>query len=122
MNGVMRISIFVVFMVGVSLGIAAQPDWENQAVIGINKEPARATLIPYGTVEKAIDRGQSEYQLDLNGTWKFNYVFTPDKRPMDFYKSSVDVSAWDDITVPSCWEMQGHGQPIYSNVAYPFDV
>lgn len=122
MNGVMRVSIFVVFMVGVSLGIAAQPDWENQAVIGINKEPARATLIPYGTVEKAIDRGQSEYQLDLNGTWKFNYVFTPDKRPMDFYKPSVDVRAWDDITVPSCWEMQGHGQPIYSNVAYPFDV
>ena len=57
--------------------------------------------------------------LSLNGTWKFNLVDNPSKRPLDFYNESFDTSVWDTIPVPSNWEMQGYDQPIYANVEYP---
>jgi beta-galactosidase len=56
----------------------------------------------------------------LDGTWKFHWVKSPDVRPVDFYKSDFDVSSWKEIPVPSNWEMQGYGTPIYSNITYPF--
>ena len=56
----------------------------------------------------------------LNGNWKFNWVKQPEDRPKDFYKTSYDVSAWGEIPVPSNWEMQGYGTPIYTNITYPF--
>ena len=42
-------------------------------------------------------------------------------RPVDFWKADYDCSGWDEIKVPSCWEMQGWDRPIYANVEYPFD-
>ena len=44
----------------------------------------------------------------------------PDLRPVDFYKPEFDVSSWKDIPVPSNWEMEGYGTPIYTNITYPF--
>jgi len=98
------------------------PDWENPEVIGRNKEPAHCTLIPYATVGQArIDtRDASPYFLSLNGPWKFNWVKSPDERPRGFYKPQYDVSGWDEIEVPSNWQLKGYGTPIYSNVRYPF--
>ena len=106
---------------GLSQGPAAN-DWENEQVIGINKEPARAHSIPYATVKQASeDQGlYSPYLLDLNGTWRFNWVKHPDLRPMDFYLTDYDVSYWDQIEVPSNWQMKGYGKPIYTNARYPF--
>ncbi len=52
--------------------------------------------------------------------WKFNWVKTPVDRPVDFYRTDYDVSRWKEIKVPSNWEMQGYGVPIYTNVAYVF--
>ena len=39
--------------------------------------------------------------------------------PVDFYKTSYDVSGWKEIPVPSNWEMHGYGTPIYTNITYP---
>ncbi len=101
---------------------AVQNDWENELVIGINKESPRAHAIHYATIKEASEdvRLHSPYLLDLNGTWRFNWVKHPDLRPMDFYKMDYDVSYWDDIEVPSNWQMKGYGKPIYTNVRYPF--
>ena len=44
----------------------------------------------------------------------------PDQRPVDFYKPEFDVSKWDDIPVPSCWQLLGYGTPYYSNISYIF--
>ena len=44
----------------------------------------------------------------------------PELRPVDFYKPEYDVSGWKEIPVPSNWEMQGYGTPIYTNITYPF--
>ena len=82
-----------------------QHDWENEQVIGINKETARAHAILYPSVKEATDDASlhSPYLLDLNGTWNFNWVKHPDLRPVDFYKTEYDVSYWDQIEVPSNW-------------------
>jgi len=100
----------------------AKPDWENPDVVGINKEPGHCTLVPYPDIETAIkaDRKASGFYKSLNGNWKFHWVSKPADRPLNFYESSYDVSAWDEIPVPSNWQMHGYGIPIYLNVPYPF--
>ena len=97
-------------------------DWENQRVIGRNKEPAHCTLMPHGTCEEAKlgTREASPYYLCLNGNWRFHWVASPDKRPVGFHRLSYDVSGWDEIEVPSNWQLHGYGTPIYTNVIYPF--
>ena len=64
-------------------------------------------------------RNRSSRYMLLNGMWKFHWVKSPDERPADFYRERYDVSAWDEIPVPSNWEMHGYGTPIYTNVTYP---
>ncbi len=97
-------------------------DWENPQMIGQNKEPAHCTLIPYAALEKAIKgvREESEFYKSLNGNWKFHWVSKPADRPQEFYKPDYDDNEWDEIPVPSNWQMYGYGRPIYLNVPYPF--
>ena len=103
-------------------------DWENETVFGINKEPGRATMLLYASEkEMKADAAyqkpwlwpESSLRLMLNGQWQFNWVPKPEDRPINFYKTNFDASAWKTIPVPSCWEMQGYGIPIYTNVTYP---
>lgn len=104
-------------------------DWENESIFAINKLPGHVTMTSYPTVsELKADRNhmlkpwtdpKSGFFQSLNGVWKFNWVKQPSERPRDFYKKSYDVSAWDDIDVPSNWEMKGYGTPIYTNANYP---
>ena len=101
---------------------AVPNDWENVGVTGINKEAPHATLMPFDSVRSAtIDRTKSRWYRSLNGTWKFNWVKTPEERPKDFYEPGFDDSGWSDIPVPSSWQMKGFGQPIYTNIEYPHD-
>ena len=97
-------------------------DWENPEMVGQNKEPGHATLLPYPDVNAALKgtRDASIYHLSLNGRWKFWWVRKPADRPADFYKPEYDVSSWHEIPVPSVWELEGYGIPIYTNSRYPF--
>lgn len=100
----------------------AIPDWENPRVFSINKEAPHATLTPFPS-ESAARNGEkqkSPFVQSLNGPWKFHWVKRPEERPVDFYKPEYDVSSWKEIPVPSNWEMQGYGTPIYTNITYPF--
>lgn len=95
-------------------------DWENQHIIGINKEPAHAHFVRFGEVTTATKIVASDrYQL-LNGTWKFNWSESPDKRPENFHHTDFNVSDWDDIPVPANWQLHGYGYPIYTNHQYEF--
>jgi beta-galactosidase len=100
-----------------------QSDWENEQVIGINKESPHSHYVPYSSVGQATAdiAVNSPYYLSLNGKWKFNWVKQPNLRPVDFYRNDYDVRAWDEIDVPSCWEMKGYGTPIYTNITYPYE-
>lgn len=101
---------------------ATTNDWEDPAVFQINRETPRATAFPYDNRQAAMEDNyaSSPYYMNLNGTWKFNWVAKPEDRPTDFYRTDYDTSKWDDIKVPSNWEMEGYGTPIYTNTVYPF--
>jgi beta-galactosidase len=98
------------------------PEVENEQVLGINKEPAHATLMPYASMQEALatKRQASSLCRSLNGSWKFNWVPRPEERPVDFYKPDFDVSGWKEIPVPSCWQLLGYGTPYYRNAGYTF--
>jgi beta-galactosidase len=97
-------------------------DWENPAVFQINREPARATFLPFADKYSAISDiyENSPWFYSLNGNWKFQWSPTPDQRPKDFYKTDFNVVNWKEIQVPSNWELKGYGIPIYTNITYPF--
>jgi beta-galactosidase len=99
-------------------------DWENSRMIGQNKLAPHATLVPYADPESALkmDASKSPYILSLNGNWKFHWSAVPDERPVDFYLPGFKTSGWKEITVPSNWQLQGYGVPIYTNIVYPFKV
>lgn len=112
------------------LTLAAQTgnEWDDVAVTHVNREEAHALSIPYAdeTAVEAYDMEASPYFMSLNGTWKFKWVPDPSQRPETFYDPSCDVSGWDDITVPSVWQVYGvrHNKnwdkPLYCNTEYPF--
>lgn len=105
------------------------PIWEDETVFGINKLPGHATLIPYASEQEMLaDKAyydtpwtepQSSLYQSLNGEWKFRLVSEPSQRPELSGLSLADVADWDEIPVPSNWEMQGYDHPIYCNVEYP---
>ena len=90
-------------------------DWEDNHILQINREPARAYFIPFGS--KAGDR-----QLSLNGTWKFRWTKTPNERITNFHRTDYDCSSWADFPVPANWEVNGYGTPIYVSAGYPFKI
>ena len=77
--------------------------FENILKTSENRLPPRAYYIP---------EGKSEYKL-LNGTWRFKYYNAE-------YELEDDIKNWDEITVPSCWQILGYENPNYTNVSYPF--
>ncbi|MBT3251463.1 MAG: DUF4981 domain-containing protein [Candidatus Marinimicrobia bacterium] len=101
----------------------SQEYWQDPTIIAENKEPAHATLVPYDDFNNAlaVNLKASGNRKSLNGPWSFNWSPKPDKRPVDFYKDNYDVKDWDKITVPNSWQLQGYGQPIYTNVQHPFE-
>lgn len=103
--------------------IAAR-DWDNLAVLERNRVKSRAYFIPYSDQAGALsyDRGSSPWFKSLNGKWKFHYAKGPEWAPSDFYNEQFDVSGWDDIQVPSHWQLAGYGNPHYTDLYYPFPV
>lgn len=107
-------------------------DWENPALMGINREPARADLLPCGTEEEALAgrRGSSPYFQLLNGVWDFYYAKSPAEIPAGFMQpdfvlptgSGGGETGFKPLPVPSNWQLHGYGIPHYTNFNYPFPV
>ncbi|NIA31529.1 MAG: DUF4981 domain-containing protein, partial [Actinobacteria bacterium] len=95
-------------------------DLENPKMFNQNKEEPHATFVPFADVESAMQKKKEEspFYESLNGTWKFKWVRSPADRPTTFYKDDFNVGSWDEIPVPSDWQMQGYGVPIYVNIPY----
>ena len=98
------------------------PDWENPSIFQINKEAPKAQFERYPNSTTALQENQDQnpYQQSLNGPWQFHWVKKPADRPIDFYKNDFKTDHWDNIQVPSNWELKGYGIPIYTNIEYPF--
>ena len=104
-------------------------DWENERVFAVGKLPGHVTFIPFASDAEMVsdpsyelpwNRTESSRYMLLNGKWKFNWVADPNNRPVGFQAPKYDVSGWNEIDVPSNWEMKGYGTPLYSNSTYPF--
>ncbi|MBE6414573.1 MAG: DUF4981 domain-containing protein [Verrucomicrobiaceae bacterium] len=96
--------------------------WQNENVFAENKMPACATIKMYKSQSDALNQSDtSSMEISLNGMWKFRYAGTPHLLPKDFYKMNFSVAKWNDIKVPSNWELQGYGTPLYTNTKYPFN-
>ena len=100
------------------------PDWENPAVFERNRELPHATYIPFADRGTALTRdpNASPAFRSLNGTWKFHWSANPESRPERFFETDFDVTAWNDLSVPSNWELQGYGVPIYVDAGLPFQA
>lgn len=97
-------------------------EWESEQNLSLNKEVPHATFFSFADVESAkkILPENSAYWKSLDGDWKFNWVKRPEERPVGFQKPDFDVSGWKSIAVPSSWQLQGYGVPVYSNQRYLF--
>ena len=96
--------------------------YENLHILHENTMPDRNYYIP---AEKAYStsldaRDHSDRVQFLNGTWKFRYYDSIYNLQDEFYSEGYDVSCFDDIPVPSVWQMHGYDYHQYTNVRYPF--
>ena len=114
----MKQILFGLLLSGITLPVFSQQehhDWEDNHVLQINREPARAYFIPYG-------RTKGDRQLSLNGQWQFRWTKTPEERVRDFYRTDYDANGWATLQVPANWEVNGYGTPIYVSAGYPFKI
>jgi len=98
------------------------PDWQNPDVLHIGREAPRASLIPFLNERTALagDRGLSGCYRLLNGQWDFCYS-PVGQAPEGFQDPDYDYAGedWDELPVPSNWQMHGYDRPQYTNVNYP---
>ncbi len=95
---------------------------ENTSVFELNQEEGHTPVVPYLSVNEALNNNRelAGSYLSLNGTWKFNYSDTPGGIVQGFFKENFNDKSWNTIPVPSNWEMQGYGDPLFRNVRTPF--
>ncbi|MBK7627328.1 MAG: DUF4981 domain-containing protein [Bacteroidales bacterium] len=95
---------------------------ENTKIFEINQVEGHVPVVPYLTSDEALKNNRSSAGsiLSLNGTWKFHFADTPEGTPSGFFAENYNDKKWDTIHVPSNWEMQGFGDPLFRNVKTPF--
>ena len=122
LKNIAKLVLSLFFITPITIAQTLDPVIENPEVFEINKLPARATFFAFEneSLAKTNDMSTSKNHFSLNGIWKFNWVKTPEARPKEFYKNNYSTEHWKSIKVPSNWEIEGYGIPIYTNVIYPF--
>ncbi|MEO1515500.1 MAG: glycoside hydrolase family 2 TIM barrel-domain containing protein [Bacteroidota bacterium] len=123
MKKIFSSGLFLALIHSVLFAQNAPNDWENPAVFQINKLAPHAYFIPFQNAEEALraEPSRSDRYRLLNGEWDFKLCQNPDDVPPDFFAPSHSMADWDSIAVPSNWQLQGYGQPIYVNIAMPFE-
>lgn len=133
------ISTLIIFSSGLALAVNPRPEgffyggmeapggweWQSPDSLAYNKEQPRATFYTFPDRESArrVLPENSRYWMSLDGDWKFKWVKEPSLRQTDFYRADFDDTSWDDIKVPSNWNIAGlqkdgsqrYGTPIYVN-------
>ena len=92
-------------------------------VIEVNRLKPRSYFIPFLTKDGCINSNIKDKRYDsdkvvcLNGIWDFSYFNNPNDLPDEF---DTDKMKFDKLDVPSCWQFNGYGNPVYLNARYPF--
>ncbi|MBD0777524.1 DUF4981 domain-containing protein [Maribacter sp. ANRC-HE7] len=119
----MKLRFFIIWLALFSQFCFSQNDWENELMFEQNKLRSRVPSYSYTNHQEALNGNRDISRMQsLNGFWKFNFVKKSADRPKDFISKDFSGTSeqWKDMTVPSNWELQGYGQPIYTNIIYPF--
>ena len=106
------------------IATAQENDWENPEITQINTEKVHATYVPFRQLSWSDNALEQSPQVKmLNGIWKFRYFRNPGLIPSGIHREH-DVSGWDNIEVPSNWQLQNDGKydpPVFTNIKYPFE-
>ena len=112
------IILFIVMTLIMNVNAQEIADWWNDvSVYQVNKVAPRTNVIPYQDENgiNNLEYRESPYYQCINGKWKFHWVEKPADKPQGFYAEGYDVSSWNTIQVPSNWELNGYGIPVYIN-------
>lgn len=86
--------------------------WKKLSVFDVNSIKRYASGFPLD------NKGNATAQC-LDGEWDFRLVENPNKIPLGYESVGATLENFDKIKVPSNWQIQGYGQPIYTNYIYP---
>ena len=97
-------------------------EWQDPTVNQVNRLPMHSSFFAFESAEAATHAASlSANYLDLSGTWKFNFINDADNFKSDFFKPGFNDAQWGTMPIPGNWELNGYGDPTYTNVAYPWD-
>jgi beta-galactosidase len=101
---------------------AQKNEWLDPNVNEINRAATHADYFAYENESLALQgiKENSANYVTLNGYWKFNWVKDAGMRPLDFFKVGYNDKSWAALPVPGIWEVNGFGDPLYINIAYPW--
>ncbi len=99
-------------------------EWQDLSILQVNREKPRSYFIPYSTEKEALCdiKSCSPYYKLLNGNWNFIYFDRFIDVPEDIAEPANYGYDWEEIPVPSNWQMYGYDIPHYTNINYPFSV
>ncbi len=126
----MKPFLFLLFLLSCTISAYSQDvvfspsDWEDPSVFEKNQTLPHSAMVPFKDEQLAItmDPEQSPFFLSLDGSWKFLLVEHPRIVPEGFWKPGFDVSGWENLKVPSNWEMEGFGHPKFRNIAMTIET
>lgn len=111
---------FMVLFMALSGNVFAQKTepWNDPLVNNINRNEPVSDFFGYENKELSDrnDKTLSKRFLSIEGNWKFNWVQNANERPLDFYSLNLDDSNWGKMPIPGCWELNGYGVPVYTNI------
>ncbi|MGL5346178.1 MAG: beta-galactosidase subunit alpha [Peptostreptococcaceae bacterium] len=98
--------------------------WERHDLLHINRMEDSTLFYSYNNKEDAFTYDESKsngYKL-LDGEWKFLFLEAPEFSPKGFSEKEFNTEKWNDIKVPSNWQMEGYGKMHYTDLYYPFPI
>ncbi|MYL46700.1 beta-galactosidase subunit alpha [Virgibacillus halodenitrificans] len=98
--------------------------WEDIRITDINRREPRAFFHSFPTKQAALigEQAYTHHFKSLNGMWDFLFLLAPEYAPPGFEQQGVDTAEWDQIQVPSNWQMEGYGEMHYSDLWYNFPI
>ena len=118
-----RLLLLALFAATAASAKAPAERWLDPECFEVGRAPMRTSFIAFPTADEAIpenDYTRSPFYRTLNGEWSFLRVDRPGAEPEGFFRSGHDDSSWGTMPVPGIWELNGCGDPVYTNKPYPW--
>lgn len=118
-----RLLLLALFAATAASAKAPAERWLDPECFEVGRAPMRTSFIAFPTAAEAIpenDYTRSLFYRTLNGEWSFLRVDRPGAEPEGFFRSGHDDSSWGTMPVPGIWELNGCGDPVYTNKPYPW--